>query len=134
MGRRSANHVNQDARQAAERAARTSYGRLISILASRTRDIAASEDALTDAFASALAVWPERGMPDKPEAWLLTAARRNLIHGARHRDVQRDAVTHLIMRIDERADAVETSRSIGSMSMAWCALVDSFAAAIVTPR
>lgn len=69
-----------DARRAAEAAARTSYGRLVAMLASRSGDIAGAEDALADAFASALSVWPDRGVPDNPDAWLLTAARRNLGH------------------------------------------------------
>ncbi|NGM21274.1 RNA polymerase subunit sigma-70 [Roseomonas stagni] len=70
---------------AAERAARDSYGRLLAWLAARGRDIAQAEDALADAFAAALATWPRDGVPDKPEAWLLTAARRRLLDGHRRR-------------------------------------------------
>jgi RNA polymerase sigma-70 factor (ECF subfamily) len=91
-----------DARRAAESAARTSYGRLVAILAARTRDIAAAEDALADAFATALATWPERGVPAQPEAWLLTAARRNLHHAHRHARVTTDAVGELLVRLEER--------------------------------
>lgn len=69
-----------EARRAAEAAARTSYGRLVAMLASRSGDIAAAEDALSDALASALTAWAARGVPDNPDAWLLTAARRNLGH------------------------------------------------------
>ena len=70
---------------AAEAVARRSYGKLIALLAARTRDLAAAEDALADAFAAALADWPRHGIPHTPEAWLLTAARRRLIDGARAR-------------------------------------------------
>lgn len=56
---------------------RASYGRLLAILASRTQDILAAEDALSDAFAKALVHWP-RDMPKNPEAWLLTVARNRL--------------------------------------------------------
>ena len=70
-----------DARQAAEAAARVSYGRLIAYLAARSRDVAAAEDALGDALLAALETWPRDGVPEKPEAWLLTAARRRLIDG-----------------------------------------------------
>ncbi|HET6166719.1 MAG TPA: DUF6596 domain-containing protein [Marmoricola sp.] len=62
-------------RAAAERAARTAYGRLVAVLASRTRDIALAEDALADAFERALRTWPDTGVPDSPEGWLLTVAR-----------------------------------------------------------
>lgn len=66
----------EGARAAAETALRDSYGRLLALVTRRTRDIAAAEDALSDAFAAALRTWPDRGIPDRPEAWLLTAARR----------------------------------------------------------
>lgn len=68
---------------AAETVARRSYGKLIAILAARSRDVAGAEDALADAFAAALAGWPLTGVPRSPEAWLLTAARRKLIDAAR---------------------------------------------------
>ena len=57
-----------DARRAVERAARESYGRLVAYLAARSRDVAAAEDALADAFRAALETWPEAGVPEKPEA------------------------------------------------------------------
>ena len=60
----------------AARVARDSRARLLAILAAQTRDLAASEDALAEAFALALTTWPARGIPDRPEAWLLTVARR----------------------------------------------------------
>ncbi len=68
--------------EAAERVARESYGRLLALLAARTRNIAAAEDALADAFAAALSAWPRGGVPENPEAWLFAAARRKLIDAA----------------------------------------------------
>ena len=55
--------------------ARASYGKLVAIMASRTGDIMVAEDALADAFVKALTTWPKTGIPDRPEAWLLTVAR-----------------------------------------------------------
>jgi RNA polymerase sigma-70 factor, ECF subfamily len=72
---------------AAEAVALRSRGKLIAYLAARFGDVAAAEDALSEAFASALSVWPQKGCPDNPEAWLLTAARRKLIdHLRRNRE------------------------------------------------
>ncbi|MEL6232695.1 MAG: RNA polymerase subunit sigma-70, partial [Cyanobacteria bacterium J06627_3] len=65
-----------EARRAADLAARNSYGRLVAYLAVRSQDITAAEDALGDAFLKALSIWPDRGVPDNPEAWLLVTARR----------------------------------------------------------
>ena len=59
--------------------ARESYGKLVAFLAVRTRDVAAAEDALSEAFAAALKDWPVKGCPENPEAWLLTVARRKSI-------------------------------------------------------
>ncbi len=77
--------------QAAEAVALRSRGKLIAYLAARFGDVAAAEDALSEAFASALSVWPQKGCPDNPEAWLLTAARRKLIdHLRRNRESSSD--------------------------------------------
>ena len=70
---------SDEACTAAEAVAHRSRGKLVAYLAARFGDVAAAEDALSEAFASALLVWPEQGCPDNPEAWLLTAARRKLI-------------------------------------------------------
>src|SRR6516225_5581097 len=59
---------DEKARAAAAAVARASYGKLVAYLAARTRDVAGAEDALSEAFAAALADWPVRGVPDMPEA------------------------------------------------------------------
>ena len=73
------------ARSTADAVARRSYGKLVAFLAARTRDVAAAEDALSEAFASALTDWPRHGCPMNPEGWLLTVARRKTIDHARGR-------------------------------------------------
>jgi RNA polymerase sigma-70 factor (ECF subfamily) len=45
--------------------------------------LAGKEDALSAAFLAALERWPTTGVPDRPESWLLTVARRKLIDSAR---------------------------------------------------
>ncbi|MBX5131713.1 RNA polymerase subunit sigma-70 [Rhizobium lentis] len=90
-----------DAGRAVEQVARQSYGRLIAFLAARSRDVPAAEDALSDALASALRVWAERGIPANPEAWLLVAARRNLMQAARHRTVEANAQTTISLALEE---------------------------------
>lgn len=92
------------AARAAEGAARRSYGKLIAVLAARTRDVAGAEDALSDALAVALTEWPARGVPDAPEAWLLTVARRKFIDTLRRRRHDEDAAAHLQWLADLTAD------------------------------
>ncbi len=69
----------EDAHRAIEQVARESYGRLVAYLSSHTRDVASAEDALSNALVAALKAWPRDGVPQNPEAWLLTAARRSFI-------------------------------------------------------
>jgi predicted RNA polymerase sigma factor len=56
----------------------TSYGRLLALLAARSGDIAAAEDAIADALERALTRWPVDGIPANPEGWILTVARNRL--------------------------------------------------------
>lgn len=70
-----------------ERVARESYGRLVAYLSSHTRDVASAEDALSEALVAAITTWPRDGVPQNPEAWLLTTARHSFIDLLRHRQV-----------------------------------------------
>jgi predicted RNA polymerase sigma factor len=74
---------DEQARSTADAVARRSYGKLVAFLSARTRDVAAAEDALSEAFASALDDWPRNGVPENPEGWLMTVARRKIIDGFR---------------------------------------------------
>jgi RNA polymerase sigma-70 factor (ECF subfamily) len=71
------------------------------MLAARTRDVAAAEDALADAFAAALSAWPRGQVPDNPEAWLFAAARRKLIDAARRKKTASDGESQIILNIEE---------------------------------
>src|SRR5580700_7374574 len=86
----SSSERDAQARSTAEAVARRSYGKLVAFLAARTRDVSAAEDALSEAFAAALADWPQNGCPSNPEAWLLTVARRKAI------DMHRGRLRHEI--------------------------------------
>lgn len=82
--------------RAAEQAARNGYGKLVAILASHDHDIAGAEDALGDALVSALKTWPVQGVPQNPEAWLVTVARNRLKNAARAEKVRQLAAPELI--------------------------------------
>ena len=98
-----------DARVTADAVARRSYGKLVALLAARTRDVSAAEDALADAFGAALEDWPRNGCPSNPEAWLLTVARRKTIDGARRQAHRRDAAPHLLLMAEELEAAASDS-------------------------
>src|ERR1700722_9712423 len=97
-----------DARAVAGRVGRGGYGKLVAYLAAASRDVPGAEDALADAFASALAVWPNQGAPSNPEGWLAKAARRRLIDAARKRrpaDQASEALELIDSELKEAADA-----------------------------
>lgn len=102
---------SETARAAAEAAARQSYGKLVAWLAARTRDVAAAEDALADAFAAALERWPRTGVPEKPEAWLLAVARRRRVDAVRRRLTSEAGREHLKL-IAQEAEARMTEEDL----------------------
>jgi RNA polymerase sigma factor (sigma-70 family) len=59
--------------------------RLIAGLARMVGDVGLAEDLAQDALLAALQQWPESGVPDKPGAWLMTAAKRRGIDLLRRR-------------------------------------------------
>lgn len=95
--------MSGDAARAAETAARSSFGRLVAAVASRTGDIAAAQDAVSAAFVRALETWPVRGVPESPEAWLVATARHAAIDRARAERRAARAVETIEMLIEERA-------------------------------
>jgi predicted RNA polymerase sigma factor len=88
--------AQEDTRRTIERVARESYGRLVAYLSANTRDVAAAEDALSEALLAALRVWPRDGLPQNPEAWLLTAARHSIIDLIRHQRVVSESESTLL--------------------------------------
>ena len=97
-----------NAEAAAEAAARHSYGRLLAWLAWQWRDVAAAEDALAEAFATALERWPRDGVPAAPDAWLLSAAKRRLLMAARRQRLADDP-TLTVLWPDEHAAAPDAA-------------------------
>ena len=91
------------ASETAEQVVRLGYGRLVAYLAARWHDLAAAEDAVGEALQAALESWPSTGVPRKPEAWLLTVARRRLIDQSR-REQSRGRGLETLRLITEEAD------------------------------
>src|SRR3989442_8408254 len=71
-----------------EQVFREEYGRIIATLIRLSGSFDLAEEAMQEAFASALATWPENGVPDNAGAWITTTAHRKLIDAIR-RDATR---------------------------------------------
>ncbi len=107
-----------EAVRTAERVARESYGRLVAFLAARTRDVAGAEDALSEAFAAALRMWPADGVPDNPDAWLLTVARRRQTDALRRRQTRSAGEEHLQLMAEEMEGAAGGAAEIPDRRLA----------------
>jgi predicted RNA polymerase sigma factor len=108
---------DEQARSMADAVARRSYSKLVAFLAARTGDVAAAEDALSEAFASALTDWPRKGCPANPEAWLLTVARRKIIDAGR-RERRGEIATGHWQVLAEGLDAAAASQEIPDYRLA----------------
>jgi RNA polymerase sigma-70 factor (ECF subfamily) len=101
-----------NAGQTAEAIARRSYGKLVAFLAAQSGDVARAEDALSEAFAAALSHWPQIGVPENPEAWLMVVARRKIIDMVRRRKNSDAAFDHLKLMADEMEDTAKSVTEI----------------------
>jgi RNA polymerase sigma-70 factor, ECF subfamily len=72
-----------------ERVFREEYGRAVAVLVRVFGDIGVAEEAVQDAFATALERWPETGPPPSPAGWIITTARNRAIDRLR-REAKRD--------------------------------------------
>src|ERR1700682_1808485 len=72
-----------DIRSATESVFREESGRIIATLIRISGSFDRAEEAMQEAFASALAAWPNTGIPQHPGAWITTTAHRKLIDQSR---------------------------------------------------
>src|SRR5215469_3946872 len=89
--------MSADAKNAAEAVFRQEYGRIIATLIRISGSFDRAEEAMQEAFASALISWPEKGIPQNPAAWIIAAAHRKLIDQVRREKTRvdkQDALTY----------------------------------------
>ena len=90
-----------DARAAVAEAFRAEWGRIVAGLIARTGDWDLAEECTADAFAAALESWPRDGIPDRPGAWLTTAARNRAVDRLRRAKVGEAKLRLLAATADE---------------------------------
>jgi len=93
-----------------EQVFREEWGRAVAILARVLGDLELAEDAVQDAFATALERWPRDGMPRNAGAWIVTAARNRAIDRIRRDQVFRRKAEALA-RLEELPDEEESDLS-----------------------
>jgi RNA polymerase sigma-70 factor (ECF subfamily) len=73
-----------------ERVFREEYGRAVAVLVRVFRDIAIAEEAVQDAFTTAVERWPSTGLPPSPAGWIITTARNRAIDRLRREASRED--------------------------------------------
>jgi RNA polymerase sigma-70 factor, ECF subfamily len=82
-----------------EQVFREEWGRAVAILTRVLGDLELAEDAVQDAFATALERWPRDGVPRTPGAWIVTTARNRAIDRIRRDRVFREKA-ELLARLE----------------------------------
>ncbi|GAT69806.1 RNA polymerase subunit sigma-24 [Planomonospora sphaerica] len=85
----------QEAHEALARVVREHAGRLAASLMSLLGDFSAAEDLVQDAIETALERWPVEGVPERPDAWLFTVARRRGLDVLRRESTYRAKLAQL---------------------------------------
>ncbi|HEY3740214.1 MAG TPA: RNA polymerase sigma factor [Bryobacteraceae bacterium] len=92
---------------AVEAVFRQEHGRIIASLIRISGSFDRAEEAMQEAFAAALATWPERGVPHNPGAWIMAAAHRKWIDRSRRERTRRDKQEALRYDTESRGDTGE---------------------------
>jgi RNA polymerase sigma-70 factor (ECF subfamily) len=106
-----------DARAAAESVFREEHGRIIATLIRISGSFDRAEEAMQEAFASALASWADRGIPQNPAAWITAAAHRKLIDQSRRERTRRDKQDSLRYEIEALQPPAESAPEMDEESM-----------------
>ncbi len=75
--------------EAVESVFRDQYGRVTASLIGYFGDFDVAEEAIQDAFVTAIARWPRDGVPDNPAAWITQTAKRKAIDNLRREGVRK---------------------------------------------
>jgi RNA polymerase sigma-70 factor (ECF subfamily) len=102
-----------DAATAVDRAFRAEQGAVLATLIRHLGDFQLAEDAVQDAFASAVATWPRDGVPRNPGAWITVTARRKAIDRLRRERATADRTARLaeLARLDAQEHRPEAPES-----------------------
>jgi RNA polymerase sigma-70 factor (ECF subfamily) len=106
--------VTLNVSDAVEQAYREHWSRLLALLVTRLRRFDVAEDSLQEAFLAAARTWPEQGVPDRPAAWLMTAAQRRALDVLRRETHDRERLPLLVT--DGIAPGPELDDAVGAIA------------------
>lgn len=86
---------------------RAEHGRALAVLARVFGDIDIAEEAVAEAFASAVQRWPDMGLPPSPAGWIITTARNKAIDRLRREASRSDRHAQAVLLYAQDAPAEE---------------------------
>jgi RNA polymerase sigma-70 factor (ECF subfamily) len=100
-----------------ERVFREEYGRAVAVLVRVFRDITIAEEAVQDAFTTAVQRWPSTGLPPSPAGWIITTARNRAIDRLRREALRDDrhaeaALLHAAGEPGDPADPADIAEDV----------------------
>src|ERR1700750_3058998 len=103
MSERSPDQMHDQIRECLDSLYRVDSGRILATLIRLLGDFDLAEEAMHEAFAAALSLWPSSGVPDTPRPWLISTARFKAVDAIRRRArfeaTQKDLTLHTEARL-----------------------------------
>jgi len=93
---------------------RSESGRVLATLVSLLGNLDLAEEAMHEAFAAALSLWPKTGVPGNPRPWLISTARFKAIDTLRRRARADATQDELVRHLETQLSAARTSMEEGS--------------------
>src|ERR1700743_996996 len=108
-------HATEPIRELLDSLYRVDSGRILATLIRLIGDFDLAEEAMHEAFATALSLWPDNGVPDNPRPWLISTARFKAIDTLRRRTRFDASQDELARYIEAQLRSAESSNEEDSL-------------------
>src|SRR6185295_16240018 len=109
MSERSPEQIDEQIRELLDSLYRVDSGRILATLIRLLGDFDLAEEAMHEAFAAALSLWPRSGVPGNPRPWLISTARFKAIDTLRRRTRFDASQDELVRHLEAQLSAAESS-------------------------
>jgi RNA polymerase sigma-70 factor (ECF subfamily) len=115
MSERSPEQISDEIRESLDSLYRMDSGRILATLIRLLGDFDLAEEAMHEAFAAALSLWPKSGVPDNPRPWLISTARFKAIDTLRRRARFDASQDELVRYLEAQSSSAERSNTEGGL-------------------
>src|SRR5579863_2961772 len=109
MFERSPDQIHEPIRELLDSLYRVDSGRILATLIRLLGDFDLAEEAMHEAFAAALSLWPKSGAPGNPRPWLISTARFKAIDTLRRRARFDASQDELVRYLETQSSSAENS-------------------------